>query len=68
LSKTGSKLLSFYPTGKELHEIADAFSAHGVPDTIRFWSVIDVKRNQRAISNFRGTKWSSDSLKEHDDS
>jgi hypothetical protein len=46
LSKIRRNLLFFYPTGEELQEFANAFASHGVPDTIKFWAVIDVKKHQ----------------------
>jgi hypothetical protein len=44
LSKIRSNLPFFYPTDEELHNFANKFAACGVPDTIMFWAVIDVKK------------------------
>jgi hypothetical protein len=46
LSKIKSNLLFFYPSDEELNDFANAFAAQGVPDAIKFWAVIDVKKHQ----------------------
>jgi hypothetical protein len=44
LSKIRSNLLFFHPSDEELNNFVNAFAAQGVPDAIKFWAVIDVKK------------------------
>jgi hypothetical protein len=43
LLKIRTNLLFFYPTDEELHDFANEFAAHGAPDTIKFWAIIDIQ-------------------------
>ena len=43
LSRVKQNALFYHPSADDLNAFADAFKLQGVPDTIRFWSVIDVK-------------------------